>query len=154
MWLLLLILAVPLIEIGLFIQIGGMIGMWPTIAWVILSAALGIIVLKGVASLGPVSLSRDMHELQDPLSPLAHRVMVAFGGGLLLLPGFLTDTLGLLLLIPPVRQVIIRLIGRRIRTTRRTTVRASVIEGEWEEISAGDLPASPSDKPASEWTRH
>lgn len=153
MWLLLAILAVPLIEIGLFIQIGGLIGMWPTIAWVILSAALGIIVLKGVASLGPVSLSRDMHELQDPLSPLAHRVMVAFGGGLLLLPGFLTDALGLLLLIPPVRQVIIRLIGRRIRGNGRTTVHTTVIEGEWQEVKPGDTPPA-ADRPPSEWTRH
>lgn len=47
MWLLLIILAVPLIEIGLFVQIGGMIGMWATIAWVIVSAGLGIVVLKG-----------------------------------------------------------------------------------------------------------
>jgi UPF0716 protein FxsA len=153
MWLLLAILAVPLIEIGLFVQIGGTIGLWPTIAWVILSAALGIIVLKGVASLGPVTLSRDIHELQDPLSPLAHRVMVAFGGGLLLLPGFLTDAFGILLLIPPVRQVIIRLISRRIRAASGATVQAEVIEGEWQEVKV-DRQAPGQDNPPSEWTRH
>lgn len=152
MWLLLIILAVPLIEIGLFVQIGGMIGMWATIAWVIVSAGLGIVVLKGVASLGSVSLSRDMHELSDPVSPLAHRVMVAVGGGLLLLPGFLTDAIGLLLLVPPFRQVIINLIGRRLKQTRGATVETTIIEGEWREVEPGTPTGN--DKPPSEWTRH
>lgn len=153
MWLLLIIMAVPLIEIGLFVQIGGWIGMWPTIGWVILSAVLGLIVLKGVASLGPVSLSRDMHELSDPVSPLAHRVMVAVGGGLLVLPGFMTDTIGLVLLIPPVRQIIINLIVRRLRKMGgTTTVQATVIEGEWHEVEGADK--TKPDAPHYEVTRH
>lgn len=152
MWLLLIILAIPLIEIGLFVQIGGLIGMWATIAWVIVSAALGIIILKGVASLGQVSLSRDMHELSDPVSPLAHRVMVAVGGGLLLLPGFLTDAIGLLLLVPPLRQVIINLIGRRLQRTRGATMQTTIIEGEWSEVEPATRTGQ--DKPPSEWTRH
>lgn len=140
MWLLLIILSVPLIEIGLFVQLGGWIGMWATIAWVIATAGLGIIVLKGVASLGPVSLSRDMQEFSNPLSPLAHRLMVAVGGGLLLLPGFLTDTVGLLLLVPPIRQVMITLVGRRLKTTTVTTSQVTVIEGEWREAESANQP--------------
>ncbi len=152
MWLLLIILSVPLVEIGLFVQLGGWIGMWATIAWVIVTAGLGIIVLKGVASLGPVSLSRDMQEFSNPLSPLAHRVMVAVGGGLLLLPGFLTDTVGLLLLVPPIRQVIITLVGRRLKTTTVTTSQATVIEGEWREAEPASQPSQ--DNQPSDLTRH
>lgn len=152
MWLLLVILAVPLIEIGLFVQIGGWIGMWATIGWVILSAMLGMIVLRGVASGGPVAISRDMHEFRDPLSPLAHRVMVVLGGGLLILPGFLTDAIGLLLLLPPVRQIIITLIGRRLQKAGGTTVHTTIIEGEWHEVEPPDQPGP--ERPPSEWTRH
>jgi UPF0716 protein FxsA len=152
MWVFLAILAVPLIEIGLFVQIGGAIGLWGTIAWVIGAAALGILVLKGVASLGAVSLSRDMKELSDPLSPLAHRVMVVIGGALLIVPGFLTDFLGLLLLIPPVRMLIIKLISRRLKSRFGVRTQSTVIEGEWTEAKP-DTPPNPEDGP-SKWTRH
>jgi len=150
MWVFLAILAVPLVEIGLFVQLGGAIGLWPTLIWVLLSAGLGIIVLKGIAMLGALSISRDMHELSDPLSPLAHRVMVVMAGGLLILPGFLTDTIGLLLLIPPMRLVMIRLIGRKLRTRGMTAAGPAVIEGEWQDATP-DSPPKPGGQP-KDWT--
>jgi UPF0716 protein FxsA len=159
MWVFLAILSVPLIEIGLFVTLGGAIGLWPTLAWVILTAALGILVLKGVAMYGAVTLSRDMSELRDPLSPIAHRVMVVLAAGLLILPGFFTDALGLLLLIPPVRLVLIKLIGRRLARTGNLSSQAVVIEGEWEEADwqdAADGPDGPQSKtiPPASPTRH
>ncbi len=153
MWLFLAILAVPLVEIGLFVTLGGAIGLWPTLAWVLVSAALGIFVLKRVALAGSVSLSRDMKEMRDPLSPLAHRVMLVMAGGLLLLPGFFTDALGLLLLLKPGRLGMIALIARRIRVGPAGSVRpADVIEGDWSEADDDDLP--PRRDQASGWTRH
>lgn len=152
MWVFLIILSIPLIEIGLFVQIGGAIGLWATIAWVIGAAALGIIVLKGVAGLGAVSLSRDMHELSDPLSPLAHKVMLVIGAVLLIVPGFLTDFFGLMLLIPPVRLLIIRLIARRLKRRFATPDRVTTIDGEWTNADP-DVVVKPGDAP-SKWTRH
>lgn len=152
MWVFLAILSVPLIEIGLFVQLGGAIGLWPTLAWVILSAALGIMVLKRVAVSGAVTLTRDMHQLSDPLSPLAHRVMLVIAGGLLLLPGFFTDTLGLLLLIPPVRMLLIKLISRRLRRAGPVNAQTTIIEGEWEEAEPDNRPKP--GNPPSDWTRH
>jgi UPF0716 protein FxsA len=134
MWVLLAFLAVPLIEIGLFVTLGGAIGLWPTLLWVLLSAALGILVLKGIATTGSVSLSNDMKEMADPLSPIAHRVMVVLAGGLLLLPGFFTDAVGLLLLIPPLRTLFIRLVARRLKATGRV-VQTTVIDGEWRDVT-------------------
>ena len=144
MWVFLAILAVPLIEIGLFVQLGGAIGLWATLAWVVATAALGIIVLKGVAMMGPISLSRDMRELNEPSSPLAHRVMLVMAGGLLLVPGFLTDALGLLLLVPPVRQAVIRAVGRRIRATQSMAAHVTVIDGEWTDVEDDNQPRPPS----------
>jgi UPF0716 protein FxsA len=143
MWVLLAILAVPLIEIGLFVTLGGAIGLWPTLAWVLVSAALGILVLKGIATTGAVSLGADMRQMSDPLSPIAHRVLVVMAGALLLLPGFFTDALGILLLIPPVRTLVIKLIGRKLG--KGTVVASStVIEGDWREVTPEDKGAPPS----------
>jgi UPF0716 protein FxsA len=153
MWLFLLILAVPLLEIGLFVTLGGAIGLWPTLAWVLVSAALGLFVLKRVAVSGALSLGRDLREMRDPLSPFAHRAMLVMAGGLLLLPGFFTDALGLLLLLKPIRLGMIALIARRIKVVPvRGTASADVIEGEWREAQEDDLPPR-RDQPSG-WTRH
>lgn len=150
MWLILTIIAVPLVEIGLFIVIGGMIGLWATLIWVVLAGGLGFIVLKGVAGLGPVSLSRDMAELRDPHSAYAHRLLVAVGGGLLLIPGFMTDVIGLALLIPPLRRVALSMIGRRLERLRAASASSVDIDGEWTAID----PAQDVTLPPSNRTRH
>ncbi|MGL4235661.1 FxsA family protein [Tabrizicola sp.] len=153
MWIFLLILAVPLVEIALFVTLGGAIGLWPTLAWVLVSAALGIFVLKRVAVSGAVSLRQDMREMRDPLSPLAHRAILVMAAVLLLLPGFFTDALGLLLLLKPVRLGVIALIARRIRVVPMGgTATADVIEGDWSEVKDSDLPPR-RDQPSG-WTRH
>jgi UPF0716 protein FxsA len=153
MWLILALIAIPLIEIALFVVLGGMIGLWPTLIWVVVSALLGLIVLKGVSTLGPVSLGRDMREVRDPASPLAHRLLVAIGGGLLVIPGFLTDAVGLVLLIPPLRGIVLRLIARRLDVLRGPTVPSSVvIDGNWREVDP--MPPRSTEAPPPDGTRH
>lgn len=155
MWLFLLILAIPLIEIGLFIEIGGAIGLWPTLAWVLISASLGVLILRRVATKGAVSLGADMAEMGNPLSPIAHRALVVTAAVLLLLPGFLTDALGFLLLFKPVRALLIALIARKLKLRpmqsggEQTT--SDVVDGEWLEVDENDPPRR--DNP-SQWTRH
>lgn len=136
MLVLLVILAVPLIEIGLFVVIGGAIGLWPTLAWVVISAGLGIILLKGMEMIGVSSLSRDMGEFSDTKSPMAHRIMVLLAAVLLVLPGFFTDTIGLLLLIQPVRRFAIWLVAKRLRVATVVRTKGVVIDGEWRDASA------------------
>lgn len=150
MWLFLAFLAIPLIEIGLFVEIGGAIGLWPTLIWVILSAALGILVLRGVAAYGAISLSRDLREMRDPLSPLANRLLLVIGAGLLILPGFFTDSIGLLLLIPPVRLWAIRLAGRRLARRYPATGPVTIDDADWREV---DPPAN-GNAPPQDRTRH
>jgi UPF0716 protein FxsA len=152
MWLFLAFLAIPLVEIGLFVVIGGAIGLWLTLIWVVVSAFLGIIVLKGVASLGPISLSANMIEMQDTQSPLAHRLLVAIAGGLLIIPGFLTDAVGLALLIPPLRRQIMRLVAWRLGNPASTAAGSAPIDGEWREVRTTEPKMSDSLPPDS--TRH
>ena len=104
----LLLVAMPIVEIALFIQVGGWLGLWPTVAIVILTAAIGTVLLRaqGLAALG--ELQRQLGAGEDPSATLAHGAMILVAGVLLLTPGFFTDGVGFLLLLPPVRAAAIR----------------------------------------------
>ena len=136
MWFLIGFLALVVVEIALLIQLGGAIGLWLTLAWIIVTAGLGVILLKGVAMLGSATLGQKMEEFQDPRNPVAHRILVVLAGILLILPGPLTDTFGILLLFPPIRSVFIRLIAKRVRIMTQTSAHQVVVDGEWYDVSA------------------
>ncbi|MDO5603785.1 MAG: FxsA family protein [Paracoccus sp. (in: a-proteobacteria)] len=116
--LLILMILIPVIEIALFIQIGGVIGVWPTIALVLLSAAAGIALIRSAGRRSMIELQQSFQTLGDPARPLAHGAFRMLAGALLIVPGFLTDAVGLALLIPGVREGLLRLIGRRATVTR------------------------------------
>lgn len=115
MWLFLAFLMVPLIEIALFIQIGGWIGLWPTLAVVVLTAIAGTILVRSQGAAVLARLRRNLETLHDPTEPLAHGAMILFSGALLLTPGFFTDAFGFLLLIPAVRLWVIKMVTQRIK---------------------------------------
>lgn len=158
MWLFVLFLAVPLIEIALFIQVGGWIGLWPTLGIVILTAILGTYLVRSQGARAMDDLRRAMASLGDPSAPLAHGAMILFAGALLLTPGFFTDTLGFLLLVPGVRERVFAWLRSRVRVQsfsygeapQPRTPPADVIEGEYEELPPEHRPTHP----GSGWTRH
>jgi UPF0716 protein FxsA len=96
----------PIVEIAVFIQAGELIGLWPTIAIVVLTAILGTSLMRvqGLQTLAKAQQELDQGEM--PLGPLFDGVCILIAGILLLTPGFVTDTMGFLLLIPPLRRVI------------------------------------------------
>lgn len=119
MWVVLGVLALPLVEIALFVTLGAELGLGLTLVWVLLTAVVGVLLLRGMAMAGRRGLREGFQEgLQDPLSPLAHRALIGVAAVLLILPGFFTDTLGLILLLPPVRTLMIRFLARRVRGVR------------------------------------
>lgn len=128
----------PLIEIGLFVVIGGRIGLLATLAVVLLSAVLGVLILRREAARGPVRLRRGLSSLRDA---------AAIGGGLfrgiaavlLILPGFLTDLLGLILLLPPVQALLAAALLRKA-TAMGAAARHDddVVEADWEEVPPPD----------------
>jgi len=111
--LLALFLIVPIIEIYLLIQVGGVIGAIPTVFLVVFTAVLGALLLRqqGFATLGRVQESMARGEL--PALQLLEGVLLLFGGALLLTPGFFTDAIGFVCLIPPLRQGLIAWVMRR-----------------------------------------
>lgn len=150
MYLFLAFVLVPLIEIALFIQIGGAIGLWPTLAIVILTAVLGtwLVRTQGIAAMN--QLRSSFSELQDPSEPLAHGAMILVAGALLLTPGFFTDAVGFLLLMPPVRMSVYRYLRARVNVQHfemgpgPRAARDDIIEGEYEEAPARNPDAGPS----------
>lgn len=161
MWLFALFLLVPLIEIALFITVGGWLTLWPTLGLVLLTGIIGTALMRWQGMQVLAELRGDMGNISNPLSPLAHGALILVAGLLLLTPGFFTDTLGLLLMIPRVRSAIISQLGSRIevmcfggRTPGMTAHRHSpdhgpVIDGEFFEIDENEAPKGP-----SKWTRH
>jgi UPF0716 protein FxsA len=140
MYLFLAFLLVPMIEIALFIQVGGLIGLWPTLAIVVVTAVLGagLVRSQGLAALARVKTS--FTDLRDPSQALADGAMILFAGALLLTPGFFTDTVGFLLLIPPVRAAIFAWARARVQVHHfdmappRGPARDDIIDGDWEEV--------------------
>jgi len=106
--LLALFLIVPIIEIYLLIQVGGVIGAIPTVFLVVFTAVLGALLLRqqGFATLRRVQESMARGEL--PALQLLEGVLLLFGGALLLTPGFFTDAIGFVCLVPRLRQGLIR----------------------------------------------
>lgn len=155
MRLFLLFLLVPLIEIALFIQIGGFIGLFPTLAIVVITAVLGTMLVRsqGLAVINQVRGSFET--LRDPTEPLAHGAMILFSGALLLTPGFFTDAVGFALLVPGVRARVYRAIRSRINvqsfeygTAERPPQDDVIIDADYEDLDA------PRPKGPSGWTRH
>ena len=166
MWLLIGLVGWPLIEIALFVTVGGAIGLWPTLAIVVGTGVLGVSILRGrgMRSFGQLRQTVTM----QPRQPLGEGLVTMGAAVLLVLPGFLTDALGLLLLIPPVQRFVLRRIGVELRAAsvnwaaslaanRMTRPHPSavepdstVIEGEIVEMDGGKRPTHP----PSGWTRH
>ncbi len=107
MWLFAILVVVPIIEIALFIQVGGWIGLWPTIAIVIATALTGSFLLRtqGVQTMS--RLKQSMATGENPMNQIAHGALILVSAVLLLTPGFFTDGFGLLLLFPPFRKWLI-----------------------------------------------
>lgn len=176
MWLFLLFLLVPIIEIAIFIQVGGLIGLWPTLGVIILTAVAGTALVRSQGATALMEIQQSFNELRDPTRPLAHGAMIMLAGLLLLTPGFFTDFAGLLLLVPPVRDAVMLRIGKRIHisanarerpetaaSSRHSPYGNGVIDGEYvvEDEPAHPRPAPPDleadDRPGrkpSGWTNH
>ena len=153
MYLFIAFLMVPIIEIALFIQVGGAIGLWPTLAIVVLTAVLGTWLVRTQGRMALGQLQSSFSNLNDPTEPLAHGAMILVAGALLLTPGFFTDAIGFALLMPPVRMAVLRYLRAKINVAgfkmgkgpaRRGHAPGNVIDGDFEEVKPDNDPSKPS----------
>ena len=155
-------LAVPLIEIALFIQIGGAIGLGWTLAIVVLTAVLGTWLVRAQGLMAISQVRGSFNQMQDPTEPLANGAMILFSGALLLTPGFFTDAVGFSLLIPSVRRAIFNFLRSRVKVQSfsvggdprhaqpQTPRGGDIIDGDFQEVEP-ETDGRP--KPKSGWTK-
>lgn len=115
MWLFFLFVAVPIIEIGLFIQVGGFLGLWATLSIVVLTALVGTALMRAQGMAALKKLQTSIESGGNPADPIANGAFILIAGLLLLTPGFFTDTLGMLLLVPPLRKSLIRTVAAQLK---------------------------------------
>ena len=137
--LILLILLVPIIEIYLFIKIGSQIGAINTILLIIVTAILGIWYARYE---GFNTLRSGMSQLvrnEVPLYEMISGAAIAFAALLLILPGFATDIIGILLIFPVTRKIILSKYSKKYSSKKKSkNVGKNFIEGEYEDIDDKD----------------
>ena len=102
--LILIFIGVPVLEIAVFIQAGDIFGLWPTLAAIVATAIIGgaLIRAQGLAAIGRARRSLDQG--QAPVQEVFTGICLLLAGALLMTPGFLTDSVGFLLLVPALRR--------------------------------------------------
>ena len=125
----LVILLVPIIEIYLFIKIGSQIGAFNTISLIFLTAVIGIYYAKyeGLNTLRSAIKQTIQNEI--PIYEIVSGAALAFAAILMIIPGFLTDVIGLFIIFPWTRKLLLKKISKNKNTNKK-----NFIEGEYEDI--------------------
>ena len=130
--LLILIISIPIIEIYLFIKIGSQIGALPTISLIFITAFIGVLYARYE---GFNTLKSGMSQLiknELPIYEIVSGAALAFAALLLILPGFATDVLGLLIIFPPTRKLLLKNISKNY--SKKVKEKQDFIEGESEDV--------------------
>ena len=159
LFILFMMIAVPILEIAVFIQVGGALGVATTLAIVLLTAIVGTALLRhqGLTTLARVRKSLEQGRL--PVAEVFDGLCLLVAGALLLTPGFVTDLAGLLLFFPPFRGVLRRALGRYLVASGRIEISvsgsamggggktgdSSIIDGEYRDVTPKDRPDARSD---------
>ena len=113
--LVLIFIVVPIAELALLIQVGQAIGVWWTIALLIADSILGSLLMRSQGRAAWRRFNVALQAGRPPAREVLDGVLVIFGGALLLTPGFISDILGLMLLLPPTRAVVRRILVAPLR---------------------------------------
>jgi UPF0716 protein FxsA len=104
-----LFIVVPVVELYVIIQIGELIGLWPTLALLLADALLGSMLLRHQGRGAWRRFNEAIAQRRFPGKEVADGLLIAVGGTLLLTPGFLSDIVGAILLVPPTRALVRRM---------------------------------------------
>lgn len=112
-WLFLIFVLLPLLEIYVMVKVGGVIGAWPTVGLVLVAAIVGATLIRVQGYLAWRRVTETLVRGQLPAMELLEGVVFFISGLLLIVPGFFTDAIALLCLIPPARRALLQWILRR-----------------------------------------
>jgi len=130
--LLLLLILIPIIEIYLFIKIGSQIGAFNTISLILITAFIGIIYARYEVFKSIKSGMSQIIKNEIPIFEIISGAALAFAAFLLILPGFATDTLGLLIIFPPTRKLLLKKVSTKYSQNKKK--KQDFINGEFEDI--------------------
>lgn len=116
-----LFICVPMIEIALFMQVGVFIGFWPTIGIVFLTAIVGASLVRSQGLQTLMSVQSRMQQGELPAQQIVEGVMLAVAGVLLLVPGFMTDAIGMAVLLPKPRAWLAKQLMQRVKVSGQFT---------------------------------
>ncbi len=126
------IILIPIVEIYLFIEIGGKIGAFNTISLIFITAFMGVIYARYEGFNTLKSGIAQIVKNEIPFYEMLSGAALAFAAILLILPGFATDLIGILIIFPPTRKILLR--KYKNKQTRKKYVKDDLIEGDAEEI--------------------
>ncbi|MFB9887452.1 FxsA family protein [Balneatrix alpica] len=110
-----LFIAMPIIEIALLIQVGQWMGLWPTLGLIVFTAIWGAYMLRTQGLNTLLRAQQRLHHGEIPAQEMLEGIVLAVGGVLLLTPGLVTDSFGLLCMLPGIRKGLIRQLSRRVK---------------------------------------
>lgn len=111
-----LFIGLPLLDLLVVVALGNSIGFWPTVAMIIISGFLGAGLAKSQGLKVWWTIQRDLSEGRVPSQGIMDAVLILISGGMLMAPGFITDILGMALLVPAVRVPIKNFLRRRVES--------------------------------------
>ena len=130
------IILLPIIEIYLFIKIGGQIGAFNTISLIFITAIIGIIYARYEGLNTLKSGFSQLIKKETPAFEIISGAAIAFAALLLIVPGFLTDVIGFILIFPLTRKVLFRNFSKKFNN--ETKIKKPYIEGEFEDLEDDD----------------
>ena len=140
-WILAAFLAIPFIEIAVFVGIGGLWGIWPTMCSILATAVIGLILIRNQGLAVWHQVQAEIAEEQFPARQIFSHFLSLFAGVLLLTPGLVTDAAGLVLLTPVTRNLVMVFIIGHVRSKGIHSV-AHTIEGEFADTTGNSPPSS------------
>ena len=145
---LLIIIIISIIEISIFLQAGQLIGFWPTVGMILITAMIGSVLLRHQGLTTLLNVRESINAGKLPIRELLDGLCLLAAGALLITPGFITDGIGLILFLPTIRDVIRTIIGNHFKTRETMklhtqsdfgqktnhTQSSMIIDGEFHEI--------------------
>lgn len=164
-----LMIVVPILEIAVFILVGRYIGLWPTLAGILLTALIGTMIIRHQGTGLIAEAKKSIAAGEAPVGEVLQGLALLIAGALLITPGFITDALGFLCLIPRVRRSLAAMLlaqatqraEARMPAARTTAGSAAgagpapgagtVIDGEWREVGENARGGGSAPQPGRGW---
>ncbi len=137
--LLLIFIVVPIAELAVIIQVGEAIGVWWTIAILIADSILGSLLMRSQGRIAWRRFNEALQAGRPPAREVLDGVLVIFGGAFLLTPGFITDIFGIVLLLPPTRAIVRRILVKRFADRMIVAARTRAGMSTWPPAGPGDV---------------